>query len=135
MNKNKLMIRLIDIVFILLFGFIAVSQIDSTAMIEPPKSTEAEEGIPEGTQIIIIGITKDGTYQVNAGEETVLKNSNELRQYLTKLANQAEIEGAQLGVRIRAHWNVSVKDGLAVASICSNLGIPKGLDVVKYYTN
>ncbi len=133
MGNNKLMIRLIDIVFILLFGFIAVSQIDSSAAIEPPKSTEAIAGTPEGARIVIIGVSEDGTYLADK-EGTLLKNSEELCHYLIKLAHQAEKEGTPLGVRIRANWNASVEDGLAAAKICSNLGIPKGLDVIKYYS-
>jgi len=130
MNKNKLMIRLIDIVFILLFGFIAVSQIESNTMIDPPKSVEAEAGTPNGARIIIIGVTKEGTYPVDGGE-VVLKNSKELQYYLTKSVNQAEAEEIQLGIRICAAWDSPVEYGLAVAKICSDLGIPKGLDVVK----
>lgn len=130
MSKSKLIIRMIDIVFILLFGFIAVSQIDSSAAIEPPKSTEAMEGAPEGTRTIIIGVTKDGTYPIGAGE-VVLKNLSELRSYLIQIIEEAENEGTQLGIRIRANWDSPVEYGLAVAKLCSNLGIPKGLDVVK----
>lgn len=133
MNQNKLMIRLIDIVFILLFGFIAVSQIDSSAAIEPPKSTEAMEGAPEGTRTVIIGVTKEGTYPIGAGD-VVLKDLSELRSYLTQELLEAENEGSQLGIRIRADWDSSVEYGLAVAKLCSNLGIPKGLDVVKLNT-
>lgn len=124
------MIRMIDIVFILLFAFIAVSQIGSSSAIEPPKSTEAMESAPDDAHTIIIGVTKNGTYPVDSGN-MVLRNIYEAKRYLTQKANQAASEGAQLGVRIRADWDSSVEHGLAVARLCRDLGISKGLDVVK----
>ena len=83
MAKSTLMIRMIDIVFILLFAFIAVSQIGSSSAIDPPKSAEAMESAPDDAHTIIIGVTKDGTYPVDSGN-MVLTNIYELRRYLTQ---------------------------------------------------
>lgn len=130
MGKSTLMIRMIDIVFILLFGFIAVSQIGSSAAIEPPKSTEAEESAPDDAHTIVVGVTREGTYPVDAGNE-VLNNIYELKRYLMGKASEASSKGAQIGVRIRADWDSSVEHSLAVAKLCRDLGIDKGLDVVK----
>jgi len=131
MGKSSLVIRLIDVVFILLFGFIAVSQIDTTVAIEPPTSAEADAGVPEGTHIIIIGVTKEGTYPIEGGD-TVLKSRAELYKFLASSARQAENEGKKLGIRIRAYWDSPVEYGLEIANICRTIGIPKGLDVVKF---
>lgn len=130
MSKSKLIIRLIDIVFILLFGFIAVSQIESSAAIEPPKSSEAENSAPENTTTLIVGVTNQGTYPVGSGE-VVFNNIRELERHLLASLNQAEFEGKQLGIRIRANWDSPVEHSMAVAQLCRDLGIPKGLDVVK----
>lgn len=130
MGKSTLMIRMIDIVFILLFGFIAVSQIGSSAAIEPPKSSEAEEAAPDDDNTVVIGVTREGTYPVDAGN-LVLDNINELKQYLMRKANELALKNKQLGVRIRADWDSSVEHSLAVAKLCRDMGIPKGLDVVK----
>lgn len=130
MAKSTLMIRMIDIVFILLFAFIAVSQIGSSSAIEPPKSTEAMESAPEDAHTVVIGVTKEGTYPVESGS-MVLRNLSELKRYLIQQANIASSQGEQLGVRIRANWDSPVEYGLAVARLCRNLGLAKGLDVVK----
>ena len=130
MGKSTLMIRMIDIVFILLFGFIAVSQIGSSAAIEPPKSTEAEETAPDDENTVVIGVTREGTYPVDAGN-LVLNTINELKRYLMGKASEAKIKRKQLGVRIRADWDSPVEHSLAVAELCRDMGIPKGLDVVK----
>jgi len=130
MAKSTLMIRMIDIVFILLFAFIAVSQIGSNSAIDPPKSTEAIDSAPDMAHTIVIGVTKEGTYPVDSGNK-VLTNIYELKRYLTQKANQTAANGKQLGVRIRANWDSSVEHGMAVARLCRDLGIAKGLDVVK----
>lgn len=130
MCTSKLIIRLIDIVFILLFGFIAVSQIDTSLAIEPPKSTEAGEGRPEGKLLIVIGVTRDGTFPIDAGD-LILEDKDELRVFLAEKLALANKEGKELGVRIRAHWDSPVEHSLAVAQICRDLTIPKGLDVIK----
>lgn len=132
MNNNKLMLRLIDIVFILLFGFIAVSQIGSHASIEPPKSAEANESAPEEEHTIIVGVTKAGTYPVEAGN-LIFENLTQLRHYISQKASQAEISGMPLAVRIRANWDSPVEYGMAVAKLCREMGLEKGLDVVKLY--
>jgi biopolymer transport protein ExbD len=130
MGQNNLMIRLIDVVFNLLFAFIAISQLGSSLSIKPPKSTEAMESAPDDAQTVIIGVTKEGTYPVESGN-LVLKNTSELQVYLTEKASEVAAKGGQLGVRIRANWDSSVEYSLAVAKLCRDLGISKGLDVVK----
>lgn len=134
MNRSNLMIRLIDVVFILLFGFIAVSQIGSATPIEPPKSSEAMEAAPDDAHTVIVGVTKEGTYPVEAGN-LILTSHRELRQYIMQKAKQAQSEGAQLGVRIRANWDSPVEYGMAVAKLCRDMGLAKGLDVVKLNTD
>ncbi len=118
MGKNNLMIRMIDIVFILLFGFIAVSQISSAEAIDPPKSTEAEKGAPQGTLVLIIGVRADGTFTVDRDQRN-FKRLSSLRRY------------KMLGVRIRANWDAPVEKAMKVAKMCRELGIPKGLDVIR----
>ena len=134
MAKSTLMIRMIDVVFILLFAFIAVSQIGSSSAIDPPKSTEAMDSAPDEAHTIIIGVTKEGTYPVDSGNK-VIKNIYELKRYLTQQISRATVNRGRLGVRIRADWDSPVEHGLAVARLCRDLGLAKGLDVVKLNSN
>jgi hypothetical protein len=114
----------------LLFGFIAISQIGISAAIEPPKSAEAEQNSSAAPIEVIIGVNRYGSYPVEAGN-LVLKNIEELKGYLVKKMTEASSQGVPLGVRIRAAWDSSVEHSLAVAKLCRDLGIPKGLDVIK----
>ncbi len=130
MNGSKLMLRLIDVVFNLLFAFIAISQIGFSMAIELPKSTEAAAEAPESTSIVIIGVTKQGTYPVERGDRE-LKSIQEVQRFLMQKQQETRGQGVQLGVRIRADWNSPVEYGMALARVCRDLGIPKGLDVVR----
>lgn len=130
MGKSNLMIRLIDIVFILLFGFIAVSEINSAKSIAPPKSTEVTEDSPEGAHIVIVGIQKDGIFTIGRGD-IVFTDLFKLQEYFTKVAYESRSNGKKVGVRIRASWDAPVEYSLAVAKICKRLGLPKGIDVVR----
>lgn len=130
MNGSKLMLRLIDVVFNLLFAFIAISQIGFSLAIELPKSTEAATEAPESTNIVIIGVTKEGTYPVERGDRE-LKSIQEVQRFLMQKQQEARGQGVQLGVRIRADWNSPVEYGMTLARVCRDLGIPKGLDVVR----
>ncbi|MDZ7332337.1 MAG: biopolymer transporter ExbD [candidate division KSB1 bacterium] len=133
MGKYNLMIRLIDVVFILLFGFIAISQIGISAAIDPAKSSEADQSGPDAPIEVIIGVSSDGSYPVEAGN-LVLRNIREVRGYLAQKMTEAAARGVPVGVRIRAAWDSSVEHSLAVARLCRELGIPKGLDVIKMKT-
>ncbi|MDZ7263644.1 MAG: biopolymer transporter ExbD [candidate division KSB1 bacterium] len=130
MNGTKLMLRLIDVVFNLLFAFIAISQIGFNMAIELPKSTEAAAEAPESANIVIIGVTQTGTYPVERGDQE-FKSIQEVQRYLIQKQQETRRQGAQLGVRIRADWNSPVEYGMALARLCRDLGIPKGLDVVR----
>ncbi len=129
-GNSSLMIRMIDVVFILLFGFIAVSQISRAEQIDPAKSTEAEDDAPKGAEIVIIGVRTDGTYSAEGGEET-FRSTGSLRRYLKRRAAEIRAEGKKIGVRIRANYDAPTQRALAAAKVCKELGIPKGLDVIK----
>jgi len=134
LGTNRLMLRLIDVVFNLLFAFIAISQVGFSMNIELPKSTEAMDNAPELTNTVYIGVTKEGTYPIDRGD-LVLKNIAELQSYLIQKINETRVQGVEFGVRIRANWDSPVEYGMAVARLCRDLGLPKGLDVVKLNEN
>ncbi|MDQ7064358.1 MAG: biopolymer transporter ExbD [candidate division KSB1 bacterium] len=129
-KRNNLMIRLIDIVFILLFGFIAVSQISNAEAIDPAKSTEAKQGAPDGAVILIVGVHADGMFTVDRDSKR-FRRLRDLRRYLVALQSELRAEGKDLGVRIRANWDAPTRYSMQVARLCRDLGIPKGLDVVR----
>ncbi len=128
MSKNGMILRLIDVVFILLFAFIAVSQVDMTLAIDPPKSAESGAFKNDSTKVVTVCVLKDGKYPIDDGA-LVLADSLSLHKYLREVSANAARTGKAVGVRIRANWDSPIEHSLAAASICRSLGLSKGLDV------
>lgn len=127
---SGLIIRLIDLVFILLFGFIAISQVEALKEFRPPESTEASSYEDEARRVVLVGVRKDGAYTIGAGA-IVMPDSVRLHRFLAEQAALAAQTRKALGIRIRADFDAPIHYSMIVAQICSALGLPKGLDVVK----
>ncbi|MCA9743143.1 MAG: biopolymer transporter ExbD [Deferribacteres bacterium] len=129
-GSGNLMIRMIDIVFILLFGFIAVSQISQAEAIEPPKSEEALMDAPEGTHVLVIGVKAESRYSVEGGEK-VFSDLYQLRGYIEQAKADAAVADEEFRIRVRAGFDAPIADCMRVAKLCRDMGIAKGIDVVK----
>ena len=130
MKQGSLLIRLIDVVFILLFGFMSISQVTQKSIIELPKSTETPPSFPDPEQIVVIGITYTGVFLVE-NEKNSIKSVKALVSYLKNKKTNYMNNSMQIRVRIRAAYNAPIKYVMNVADICDNLNIPKGIDVEK----
>ena len=128
MGANSTMIRLIDVVFILLFGFISISEISEKSQIDLPKSTEMPRSNPDKERVLFIGISSEGNYLVESESQSIPDVSG-LYAYLQSKVDDANQAGDALRVRIRSNWDTPIKFTMAAADICDNLNIPKGIDV------
>ncbi|MCB9501863.1 MAG: hypothetical protein H6696_07995 [Deferribacteres bacterium] len=54
-----------------------------------------------------------------------------MNRFLVGEMKRAKKDDKKLGVRIRSAWDAPSIKTLAVAKVCRELDIPKGLDVVK----
>jgi len=129
MNQSGLIIRLIDIVLILLFGFISISEISSTSMVDLPKSKQMLYSFPDRENILIIGITAEGNFLVE-NESEIISDFNLLKYYITTKHEDNIKNHIETRIRIRSNWNTPIKYTLAVANFCDYLKIPKGVDVI-----
>ncbi len=128
MDSGATLIRLIDIVFILLFGFISISEINQKSKIELPKSSETPASSPDRERVLFVGISAEGRYLLE--DESLQANGpRELLGYLEDKVSEAIASGADLRVRIRSNWNTPIKYTMAAADICDHLNIEKGIDV------
>jgi biopolymer transport protein ExbD len=129
-GNSNLMIRMIDVVFILLFGFIAVSQISQVEAIEPPNSNEALNSAPEGPHVLVIGVKSADRFSVENGDK-VFRNLYSLKNYIEQAAGKAADAEQEFRVRIRANWDAPIESCMKVAKLCRDLGYAKGIDVLK----
>lgn len=128
MKKGGMLIRLIDVVLILLFGFISISEISEKTLIELPASTEIPPSLPDKEEIVIVGVAMNGIYLLE--NETVhISAPQDLLSYLQAEKATALASGTNLRVRVRPHRDTPIKYTMRVAAICDQLNIAKGMDV------
>lgn len=130
MPAGGTLIRLIDVVFILLFGFISISEINEKSRIELPESSETPPSKPDRERVLFVGINSQGQYLVE-NESKMISNIETLYSYLSDEARAALRDGDKLRVRIRSNYDAAIKYTMAAADICDQLQIPKGIDVRK----
>jgi len=129
MSQGGVVIRLIDVVLILLFGFISISEISSKSLIHLPKSKQMNYALPDKEDLLIIGITEDGKFLIEA-ESEMIEDFNSLKYYIVTKHDENMKNKIDTRVRIRSNWNTPIKYTIAVANVCDMLQIPKGMDVV-----
>jgi len=125
MKRGGFLIRFVDVVLILLFGFIIISDIDEDSDIILPESSETPPSPPDFEEVVFVGVTNEGVYLLE--EETVAVTSPaELERYLI---GKKETFGDNLKVRIRSNYDSPVYYAIIAARICDDHNITKALDV------
>ncbi|MEX0780869.1 MAG: biopolymer transporter ExbD [Balneolales bacterium] len=125
MKSGGFLLRFVDVVLILLFGFIVISDLDEDTQIILPESEETESAQPDLEQVQFISITGTGEY-LHEAENLQFENLDDLESYIQSLKNQL---GETLKIRIRANHDSQVKHAIAVAQICDLLEVKKAIDV------
>ena len=124
MQRSGFVVRFVDVVLILLFGFISISSVRATE-IDLPESTEMAPPVPETEEVIFVGIRGDGTYLVE-DEEVELRGAEALLAHLSEAASVVE---GPVTVRIRASHDTPMRFLVDAARIADGLGLPKSLEV------
>ncbi len=125
MKKGGFLLRFVDVVLILLFGFIVISDIDEDSQIILPESSETEQSEPELYDVIYIGILSDGTF-FDERQNISFASSDDLRTYIQRHRDRF---GDDAKVRIRANYDTQAAHTIEVAGICDELGVKKAIDV------
>ena len=138
MNKNRrkqryrtnLIIRLIDVVLILLFGFIAISEVSKRSKIRLAESTTVPATVPDRERVLYVGVLPDNRFLVEE-ETAVIEDPAALAAYLAQQRERMEARNIRMKVRVRANHDAPVRLAFAVVNICQEMKIPVGLDVIK----
>ena len=125
MKDSGFIVRFVDVVLILLFGFITISNLQNSEVILP-ESTEAQPRPMEVDEVAFIGVLPDGTFLIE--DETMLISSiGMLRTHLSETV--AALPDGALKVRIRSSWDAPVQYALDVAALCDELGLETSIEV------
>jgi len=125
MQKSGFVVRFVDVVLILLFGFISISSVRATE-IDLAESTETPPPVPEIEEVVFVGIRSDGTYLVDE-ESRELTGAQELLRYLE--AELQRLGDRPVTVRIRASHDTPMRFLVDAARVSDELGLPKALEV------
>ncbi|MEX2640093.1 MAG: biopolymer transporter ExbD [Balneolales bacterium] len=125
MKSGGFLLRFVDVVLILLFGFIVISDLDEDTQIILPESHETEPMAPDLEQVIYISITAGGDY-LNEAQNLQFETISNLESYIQAQKNSL---GDNLKIRIRANYDTPVSHAIAVARICDRLEVKKAIDV------
>ena len=125
MRASGFVVRFVDVVLILLFGFITISNLRDTEVVLP-ESTETDPVAMDVEEIVFVAVLADGSYLVE--DETVrITSLMDARTFL--LAELDRYGDAPVKVRIRSSHDAPVEYAFALAALCDQLGIPKALEV------
>ena len=132
MNKGGLIIRLIDVAMIILFGFIAISDIKVRAQIklpsdEPQKEQQKQQKDPV---LIFVKIDLDRGFVVERDEEMLFATSDkvELESNLANLVNYNKTVGQETVVLISPDEDSPIQLTVDVLDICERNQIPKNIN-------
>lgn len=125
MQKSGFVVRFVDVVLILLFGFISISSVRATE-IDLAESTETPAPIPDTEEVVFVGIRPDGTYLVDE-ERQALRGARQLFDFLS--AESARLGERPVIVRIRASHDTPMGYLVDAARVTDQLGLPKALEV------
>lgn len=125
MQKSGFVVRFVDVVLILLFGFISISSVRATE-IDLAESTEIPAPIPDSDDVVFVGIRPDGTYLVD-DERQALRGARQLFDFLS--GEVARLGQRPVTVRIRASHDTPMRYLVDAARVTDQLGLPKALEV------
>lgn len=126
MNKNRLMIRLIDVALIILLGFIAISRL-KTEYVDLPSGGENPPEM-ERTQDAALYIYKNYFILEDQGQKNRVSAIDDLEDTLASKNNLYQSQNVKLVVSIHPQKASIVQNLVDVLDICQRNQIEKNLD-------
>ncbi|MDZ7344515.1 MAG: biopolymer transporter ExbD, partial [candidate division KSB1 bacterium] len=128
MSRGGMIVRFIDLVMILLFGFICSSELSQQSKIVLAKSWELPPTTPDPEIVVFVGITKDGNYWFDE-ERRNTPDLQELEQFLLARKNELMSLRHKMRVRLRANHDTPIRFVMRAADLCDRLEVAKSVDV------
>ena len=128
-RKSGLVVRLIDVVLILLFGFISISQIDDASMVDLPISSETKLSTPDTENLIPISIYHRGRNQWIYLVENETKSLSNIDAVHLYLKNKQRFYKRDIRVKIYSESMAPIKYTMQLTDLCEQLNPKKSLIV------
>jgi biopolymer transport protein ExbD len=132
MNNGGLIIRLIDVAMIILFGFIAISDIKVQAQIKlPSKDEDPQEQKKDEKEPTLIFVKIGMTDQVEITDDATLfefRPISGLEPFLVELKESYNAQQTQMVVLLEPDEDSIMQHTIDVLDICERQGIPKNIN-------
>jgi len=132
MNSGGIIIRLIDVAMIILFGFIAISDIKVRAQIKLPTDQQEERQQTEEKEpvVLFVKIELDQGYILEENEVVIaeINEAKELEEFLLQRYEQAKASGLDMVLLIEPDENSIIQKTVDVLDICERYKIPKNIN-------
>ena len=125
MKRPGYFVRLVDVVLILLFGFISISNAKDSAL-DLVESQELNPTAVDNHEIIFMGVLDDGRYFLEK-RGAFFDDLQDVRTYL--LQEHRLRSDVPMKVRIRASKNAPAQQVFALAELCKEVGFENTLEV------
>ena len=125
MSKGGLIIRLIDVVLILLLGFIGISDFTIKTQIKLPQGVEDSNASIRKTQLIYIKADKNGKFAIADGTSKILGITNiyKVEQEVARLYNINK----NIIIIIEPDLDSIIQTTVDLVDICEKYQIPKSI--------
>jgi len=128
-KKSGIVVRLIDVVLILLFGFISISQIDDASMVDLPISSETKLATPDTENLIPISIYHRRGNQWIYLVENETKSLSNIDAVHLYLKNKQRFYKRDIRVKIYSEGMAPIKYTMQLTDLCEQLKLKKSLIV------
>jgi len=127
-NKGGIIIRLIDVAMIILFGFIAISDIKVRAQIRLPAEQDKQERRESETEpvLLFVKINPQHGFVIMQNDVALLSTADlpELEATLANMLNHHQLNGEKMVLLIEPHEDSLIQHTVDVLDICERNGIP-----------
>lgn len=123
-----MIVRMIDIVMILLFGFICTAELSSQSKIELPVTVELPPSNPDPEIVVYVAVLKDGSF-LWGDEKQGTTDPAVLEGFLAAQKSELTRSRNKMRVRIRANQDTPVRFVMQAAAMCDRLDVLKTVDV------
>ncbi len=130
--KGGMIIRLIDVVLIILFGFIGISDIQVKLQIKLPGGEKKQQQENEKKDVMFwININKHGKYSLEIEDRTVLRFARlpQLKKTLLREILPLKKKGKQIVVVINPDPGTKMQVMIDAYDLCEAAGIPKSINI------
>ncbi len=128
MSKGGIVVRLIDIVLNLLFGFMCISTMERKSPVKLPQSDAPVQSQVQKEELLVISINQQEQFLIEA-ENLVIPNFEAVKNLILTRNESFRRLDRTMKVRIRSYWNLPIRYTMRIANFCRDENIPVGMDV------